>query len=206
MSQKVCDPATRVTKSLLGYGVIAGPIYVVVSLAQALTRKGFDPTRHAWSVLANGDLGWIQVANLVVTGLMVVAAAVGLHRAIGGWAPRPLAVYGASLVAAGIFKADPAPDFPVGAQATTTLHGTLHFVVGGIGFGCLVAACFVLARRFAAGGWATFSRVTGVLFLAGFLAIASGGTWAVVPFAAAVLLAWTWLTMMSLHHYRAEEN
>jgi len=25
-----CDPATRVTKSLLGYGVIAGPLYVSV--------------------------------------------------------------------------------------------------------------------------------------------------------------------------------
>lgn len=37
-----CDPATRITKSLLGYGVIAGPVYVLVSLAQALTRDGFD--------------------------------------------------------------------------------------------------------------------------------------------------------------------
>jgi hypothetical membrane protein len=204
MSQTVCDPATRVTKSLLGYGVIVGPVYVVVSLAQALTREGFDPTRHAWSVLANGDLGWIQVTNLVVTGLMVLAASVGLHRAIGGWAPRLLAVYGVSLVAAGIFKADPAPDFPVGVQATTTPHGTLHFVAGGIGFACLIAACFVVARRVRR--LATFSRVTGVLFLAGFLAIASGGTWAVLPFTAAVLLAWTWLSMLSLHHYRAEEN
>jgi hypothetical protein len=133
---------------------------------------------------------------------MVVAGAVGLHRAIGGWGPRLLAVYGVSLVAAGIFRADPAPDFPVGAQATTSVHGLLHFVAGGIGFACLIAACFVLARRYQP----TFSRVTGTVFLTGFLAISSGGTWAVLPFTAAVLLSWTWLSMMSVHHYRAEEN
>ena len=40
-----CDRESRITKSLLGYGVIAGPVYVVVSLAQALTRPGFDPAR-----------------------------------------------------------------------------------------------------------------------------------------------------------------
>jgi hypothetical protein len=45
-----CDPATRVTKSLLAYGVIVGPLYVGVSLAQALTRQGFDLTRHPWSL------------------------------------------------------------------------------------------------------------------------------------------------------------
>ena len=43
-----CDPATRVTKSLLGYGVIAGPLYVSVSLAQALTRGGSAPPIGVW--------------------------------------------------------------------------------------------------------------------------------------------------------------
>ena len=36
----------RTTRSLLGYGIIAGPVFVVVSLAQALTRDGFDLARH----------------------------------------------------------------------------------------------------------------------------------------------------------------
>src|SRR5687767_5465318 len=78
----ICTPAGRITKSLLGYGVIAGPLYVVVSLAQALTRDGFDLSRHAWSLLANGDLGWLQIANFVVAGAMTVAGAVGLRRAL----------------------------------------------------------------------------------------------------------------------------
>ncbi|MPZ00176.1 MAG: DUF998 domain-containing protein [Actinophytocola sp.] len=62
-SSAACDPRTRVTKSLLGYGVLAGVVYVVVATAQAVTRAGFDPARHAVSLLANGDLGWIQIAN-----------------------------------------------------------------------------------------------------------------------------------------------
>src|SRR6476646_11352837 len=81
-----CDDGwtpTHVTRSLLGWGVVAGPFYVVVSLAQALTRDGFDLTRHQWSLLENGDLGWVQVANFVLTGLMVTAYAVGQARALG---------------------------------------------------------------------------------------------------------------------------
>ncbi|WP_246632632.1 DUF998 domain-containing protein [Pseudonocardia nigra] len=150
-----CTPAGRITKSLLGYGVIAGPLYVGVSLAQALTRDGFDLTRHQWSLLANGDLGWIQITNFVLSGLMVVAAAVGMRRALGPgtggtWTPRLVAAFGLSLVAAGIFRADPALGFPAGTPdgppATVSAAGLVHFMAAGVGFTCLAIACFVLAR------------------------------------------------------------
>ena len=72
------DRHAAVTRSLLGYGVLAGPFYLVVGLAQALTRDGYDLARHDLSLLANGPWGWIQIANLVVTGLMTIAAAVGI--------------------------------------------------------------------------------------------------------------------------------
>jgi hypothetical membrane protein len=205
-STQVCDPATRVTKSLLGYGVIAGPFYVAVSLIQALTREGFDLTRHAWSTLANGGPGWIQVANFVLTGLMIVAGAIGLRRAGAGvWGPRLLTGYGLGTVGAGIFRADPQPGFPAGTgDVVVSWHGMVHFAVSGVGFLCFVAACFVLARRFVADdlrGWATFSRATGVLFLAGFAAVATGGSWAILVFTAVILLAWTWLSSISRHYY-----
>ena len=35
---RTCTPETSLTRSLLGYGVIAGPLYVTVSLVQALTQ------------------------------------------------------------------------------------------------------------------------------------------------------------------------
>jgi hypothetical protein len=208
-----CTPTARITKSLLGYGVIAGPIYVVVALAQALTRDGFDLSRHAWSLLANGDLGWIQIANFVVIGLMTVAAAVGLRRASAPgrgstWGPVLIAAYGVSLVGAGVFRADPAQGFPVGTPQTSTIswHGMLHFMVGGVGFLCLIVACFVLANRFVRDGQrrlAWFSRITAVVFLAGFAGIASGSHGpTTLAFVVAVLTVWAWLTTVSVHFYR----
>jgi hypothetical membrane protein len=206
-----CDRESRVTKSLLGYGVIAGPVYVVVSLAQALTRPGFDLTRHDWSVLSNGDFGWIQITNLVATGLMTVALAMGLRRAgTGRWAPRLIGTYGVCLVAAGFFRADPALGFPLGTPAdahTVSWHGMLHFLSGGVGFLCLIAACLIVGRRFAAEGergWAIYSRITGAVFLAAFAGIASGsrGALTTLPFIAAVVLACSWITALSVRHYR----
>jgi hypothetical membrane protein len=210
-----CTPADRVTKSLLGYGIVAGPCYVVVSLAQALTRHGFDLGRHEWSLLANGDNGWIQVANLIVTGLMVIAFAIGLRRALTSgtgarWAPRLVGVYGASLVAAGFFRADPALGFPVGTpegQGPVSWHGLLHFAAGGIGFSCIAVACWVMGRRFAAEGrrgWQLFSALTGVVFLAGFAMVASSGGNRVanLVFTATVILIWVWMAAVAADRYR----
>jgi Protein of unknown function (DUF998) len=210
-----CDPATNVTRSLLGYGVLAGPFYVVVSLTQALTRAGFDLTRHSWSLLGNGRLGWIQVTNLILTGLMVGAAAIGLRRALrpgvsAGWTGRLVLAYGLSLVAAGLLRADPSDGFPVGTPAgagPVSWHGIGHLAVGAIGFACLIAACFVVAHRFSRDGrrgWAVFSRVTGIVFLAGFVGIASGaGNVAVnLGFTAAIIVVWVWLAAVCVHFYR----
>ncbi len=206
---RTCDRETSVTRSLLGYGVIAGPVYVGVSLTEALTRDGFDLSRHAWSLLANGDLGWIHIANFVLAGAMTIAFAVGLRRAHGGgWAPRLLAVYGLSLLAAGAFRADPAGGFPRGVAAgEVSWHGLAHLASGGVGFTCLIAACFVLARRFARRGraaWAWSSRATGALFAAGFLAVASGAgaAWANLAFTGAVVLGWAWISALAVRTYR----
>jgi hypothetical membrane protein len=211
-----CGPGTRLTRSLLGYGVLAGPFYVAVVLGQAFTRPGFDLTRHDASLLSNGSLGWIQIANFIITGLMVIASAAGIRRALGSgrgatWSPRLLAVYGLALIAAGIFVADPMAGFPPGTPAgrpgTISLHAMLHIVAASIGFLCLVAACLVMARRFASQGrrgWSLFSAIVGVAFLAAFVGVASGsGSSAVVlAFWAALILAWTWLAALAVHLYR----
>ncbi|GAA2590729.1 hypothetical protein GCM10010399_21200 [Dactylosporangium fulvum] len=205
-----CTPAQRVTRSLLGYGAVAGPFYVAVTMAQAFTREGFDLTRHQWSLLANGTLGWIHITNLVLTGLMTIAFAAGLGRALPGttWAPRLVAVFGASLVTAGAFKADPAMGFPAGTPdgpRAVSWHGMLHLASGAVGFTCLAVACFLIARQLRhAPGWARFSRATGVLFLAGFTAVATGAgaVWANLAFTAGVLLVWAWLAAVSVKLYR----
>jgi hypothetical protein len=135
-SAGACEPDTRVTRSLLGHGVLAGPVYLVA-----------DP--------ANGF-------------------------------PRGT---------------------PPGPAAHLSWHGMGHLAAGGAGFACLVAACFVVARWFTGHGrpgWAVYSRVTGVAFLVGFGATASGSDSpaAVLAFWAAVTAALAWLSAVSVYAYR----
>jgi hypothetical protein len=202
------------TAALLAAGVVAGPCYVTVSLAQAVARPGFDLTRHPWSALANGDLGWIQVTNLVVTGVLVMVFALGLRRVLSEgrasrWVPSLIAVYGVSLVAAGIFRADSVAGFPVGTPATTTIswHGMVHLMAGALGFVCLTAACLLLARRLAptSRASATWTAGAGTVFLGAFVGIASGAgsRITIVIFVVAVLIMWTWFTSFALHLLRA---
>lgn len=58
-----CTVSGRVTRSLLGYGVLAGPLYIVVSLAQAVTRDGFDPVRQFTAAVVL-SWGWLSVTCL----------------------------------------------------------------------------------------------------------------------------------------------
>jgi hypothetical protein len=211
-----CDPGAAVTRSLLGYGPLAGALYLVSGLAQALTREGFDLTRHDLSLLANGPLGWIQIATLVLAGLMTVAAAAGVRRALRvgperTWAPALLTGYGLALVAAGVFVADPMDGFPVGTPAgppaAPSVAGLLHMAAGGIGFTCLVVAAVVLGRRFAQQsrrGSAAASWATAVVVLAGFAGVASGSTspLAVLGLWIGVVTGWAWLGAVCVHLYR----
>jgi hypothetical protein len=196
------------TRALLTAGIASGPIYVGVGLAEALLRPGFDLSRHSLSLLANGEFGWVHVAMMVASGLLTIAGSIGLRQAIGRTrATTLIAVYGVGLIAAGVMTADPAlgfpPGTPEGPPAVYTWHGIGHLVAGGIGFLALIAACFVMARRYHAqgeGGWAIYSAVTGVAFLAGFVGIASGNQSPAInlAFGAAVLLAWTWIGLVCL--------
>ena len=204
------------TRTLLTCGIVAGPLYIAVVVLQMLTREGFDIGRHPASLLSNGDLGWVQIANFLLTGALTIAAAVGIRRALrsrpgGTWGPRLLGLYGAGLIAAGTFVADPAFGFPAGTPdgppVTVTWHGLAHFVTAGVGFLGLIAACFVFARSFAAAGrrgWAAFSVATGAVYLVAFAGIASGQQIAAlnVAFGVAVVLAWAWLSALSVRLFR----
>ena len=146
---------------------------------------------------------------------MTIAAAAGVRRALGpgrlsAWGSGLLAAFGVGLVAAGMFRADPSDGFPPGTPegvGEVSWHGLVHFAVAGIGFACLVTACFVLAAWFARNGehgWAWFSRITGLVFAGSFLALSSGsgGAATILVFTAAVVLAWVWQTALSVKLYR----
>jgi hypothetical protein len=197
------------TSTLLACGAAAAPIYIVVGAAQVIARDGFDVTRHAISHLSNGDSGWIQVANFLLSGGLVLAGALGVRRRLhpgrgGTWGPILLAAWGIGLLGAGVFIADPAPGFPPGAQAPPAIStsGMLHFVFGALGFYAIMAACLVFARRFAAmrsRGWAAYSLFTGVAFFLSFAGVASGSTAAATMLLFYAAVAWTWIWHSMIH-------
>jgi hypothetical protein len=205
--------SAAVTRSLLGYGVIAGPCYLIVALGQALVRDGFDLTRHPLSLLANGPGGWVQTVNFVITGAMVVAAAVGIARAFGtratSWA---LGCFGAAMIAAAVFPADPVDGFPIGTPegmpTSITTTGLLHFVSGAFGFFSLAVSGFLAARalsRRGASRLAWYSAASGAAVAIGFFGGPVFGSAVAMVFAIwfSVLAGWTWLAILSIHLYRA---
>ena len=199
------------TRVLLACGLVAGPLFAIVGIAQMLTRPGFNILRHPLSVLSNGDLGWVQITNFEIAGLLYVGFAVGTWRLLhpgraGTWGPLLLGIFGLGMIGAGIFVLDPGLGFPPGtpqaAPQSLSWHGGLHLLTSSIAFASLIAACFVFARRFAGlqqTGWAGYSVATGVYFLVGILgSLLSGGQpLFLVNFGISVLLALTWATALA---------
>lgn len=202
------NTAAAVTRSLLGWGVVAGVFYLVVGVTLGLTRGGFDFSEHALSLLMLGDHGWMQRANIVLSGVMVLAAAVGFVRAMptatGG---SLVGTYGACLIASGIFAPDPMNGFPAGASEEASVSGLLHLAFGAIGFLALAVASFLVANWFASRGDRTAarsSRIAGVVVAAGFVAggALAAQTAGVVLLWIAVIAAWAWLAGASVATYR----
>jgi len=207
------DGAAAITRSLLGWGVVAGIFYLATGIILGLTRTGFDFGQHALSQLMLGDFGWAQALNLVLSGLMTLAAALGAARAMRGSRAATaagvlVAVFAVCLVASAIFPPDPMAGFPEGtASDQATLSGLLHLVFGAIGFVSLAAAAFVVATWSARRGqtrWALYSRASGIVVTLGFVAGAafSAGTLGVVFLWIAVVTGWAWLAVTSVALYR----
>ncbi|MGI8868093.1 MAG: DUF998 domain-containing protein [Mycobacteriales bacterium] len=203
------DRSRTSTGPLLLLAAAAGPLYVGVGALEALTRRGFSLAHHDLSLLSNGGLGWVHSTLLVVTGVLVIAGALGIGRAApdSAWGPRLLAVYGAGLVGAGLFRADPMNGFPPGAAAGrpahVSWHGNLHFLTGAIAFLALIAACVIFSWIFGRAGHrsrARWSLFTGIVFTAAFVGIATGSSAppVVIAFEAAVIISFAWLTWLAI--------
>jgi hypothetical protein len=192
---------------------VAGPLFLVVSLIQAMTRPGFDLTHNAASLLSLGKFGWIQDLNFAAAGALSLCGAIGVRRALNGsvgglWIPRLLGIVGVGLGAAAIFHPDPSDGFPPGtslhASAVSNWHGVIHMVCGSAAFLSLIVACFVFGRRFSRSGdrkWSTISRAAGILFA---LALAmSGGHDGPLILFVGVSIGWLTVTACILHAVRS---
>src|SRR5215510_13653505 len=128
---------TDTTKSLLVCGVVAGPLFTVAWIVEGATRVNYDPLRYPISALSLGNAGWMQIATFIITGLLTLAFAIGLRRALrpsgSVWGPALVGMAGIGLIGAGIFVTDPLNDYPPGTPLIPTgrtAHGILHDLFG----------------------------------------------------------------------------
>jgi len=207
------------TRLLIVCGAIGPLLFIIVLLIEGATRPGYSAWHNYGSSLSLGPGGWMQIANFLVCGLLMLCFAIGLRQVFrtgrgSVWGPILLGVFGVGLMVAGVFVTDPSLGYPPGTHTSgpQTLHGTIHGVNAIITFGSLAIACFVMARRFAGDpnwkGWALYSLVTGVLVVASFIAAAvvsaldeSGilpGSLTGLIQRIGIIAGWGWIALMAL--------
>jgi hypothetical protein len=206
--------STTSTRALLTAGAVAAPLWAGVSLAQVATRDGFDITRHPLSLLSTGSLGWLQITNFVVAGVLLLAGAGGLRRVMTGtpggrWAPRLVRTAGLGLIAAGFLVMDPADGFPAGTPqgvpASMSWHSVGHMVAGSVTFTALIAACYVFVRHFRSvgrAGRAAGAGVAGTALLLGDGWAMTGGTAGTVTLAVGAIAAMIFVSLVSAWYRR----
>ncbi len=148
---------------------------MVTILIDGATRPGYEPWRNFVSQLSTGERGWLQIANFIVCGTLVLAGSLGLRRTHG---PRVLTaiigVLGLSLIIAGIFVTDPGLGYPPGERVLPrpTLHDTIHQLVSlpaflALGTAPIAGALQIRSSR----SWAVYSVLSGIVSLASFAAM-----------------------------------
>jgi hypothetical membrane protein len=208
------QPASTLTlRLLLACGALGPLLFIVVFLLEGATRPNYSPWHHFVSSLSLGEGGWMQITNFLLCGALVLCFAIGLRRVLhpgkgSTWGPLLLGLFGLCLIGAGLFVTDPLLGYPPGSPSTLTLHGAIHMLLSLVVFAALIAACFVLARRFAGDpawrGWDTYSIVTGILVAVLFIAtdvVASSPN----PNAPAglvqrlcIIIGWVWIALVAL--------
>src|SRR3712207_1859972 len=138
-------------------GGMAGPVrfvgvLVVLTVVQydLMLEIGWQPLGDpagAWpSGLALGPYGWIQVLNFVVSGLLLMLLAVGLHVGMDGRGSRVgpglLLMAGAAMALMG-FETD-----PIFREGPRTLHGWIHDLAFALFILALLPSFFFLWQRF----------------------------------------------------------
>lgn len=212
-------PSSPVTSGLLWCGVISPLLFIPLFLTLGATRPGYSAWHHFVSELSLGRNGWMQIANFLVCGALMLCFALGLRQALRsgrGAALGPLlfGVFGLALLVAGVFLTDPDLGYPPGTigKGPQTLHGTIHGVAGLVVFTSLAVACFVMAWRFAGDPawkrWVLPSVFTGMVVLGCFIAsitvaaLDENGLFPDSPTGLlqriAIVCGWGWIMLLSL--------
>jgi hypothetical membrane protein len=131
--------------ALAAAGIVAPLIFTAAALVQSLLRADHSLVAHPISALGARPSGWVQDANFVLCGALLVAYAIGLHLGVhparlGVLGPALLVLGGVGVVLAGVFPAVDASRAFSEEQVRHTVASYMAFLGTGIGF-------IVLSRR-----------------------------------------------------------
>lgn len=127
--------------------MFAPVLFVAVFTIDGWLRPGYHPVSMFVSELSLGAGGWVQIANFLVTGALLVL----FGRGLAAWlrsgpaataGPVLLQVSGASLVVSAPFRTDPSAMFD-----QVSVHGTVHGIAGAVFFSLAPVTCLVFYRR-----------------------------------------------------------
>jgi hypothetical membrane protein len=166
----------RLRAPLAAWAGTVGPVlFFGVVAVEGLLRPGFRPLQHTISDLSRGPRGWIQDANFLVFGILLVIFARGITASIndsrasriGG---RLLLAIGLGALGCGLFRAEPWP------PSAMSPAGLLHLVSAMVlVFPVLPVAAGVMARAFVADArWRSLARMTSVTAVATALLLVGG--------------------------------
>ena len=198
---------------LLACGIVGPLLFILMFLVEGATRPDYSPLRHPVSSLSIGDLGWMQIANFIITGALLIAFALGVRRALPSatWRALLLGLVGVGLIGSGIFVTDPLNGYPPGTAlvpTARTTHGVLHDLFGIPVFLGLPITCVVfgrLFRRLGQRGWATYSILAGLAMFVVFIPARAGFSQrALAAFAGlfqhlSLIVGFTWIMLLAVH-------
>jgi hypothetical membrane protein len=218
-SNRSLEAQPRSSRLLLAAGAVGPLLFILAFLIEGATRPAYSAWHMAVSSLSDGPYGWTQGANFLVFGASMVCFAFGLKGALrtgkgATWGPILLGTFGLGVIGAGCFTTDPGLGYPPGAVtlATPSIHGALHGLFTLVGFASLIAACFVLTRRFnldpAWRGWSPYSILTasGVLVFFVLTSVAASSSDPNSPAGLlqriTILIGWAWVVLLAIQLLR----
>jgi hypothetical protein len=132
-------------------GVIGPALFVAVFMIEGWLRPGYQALSTFVSALSLGPRGWIQMANFIIFGGLILMFTRGVAEEFPTGKASRAGVILLTLLGVCYFLSGPFVMDPTGTPLSqATVHGTLHGIFGGIVFTLMPITCFVYLRRFRA--------------------------------------------------------
>ena len=204
-------------KFLLLCGAISGIIFSLSWMIQEAFKVRYNPMMIPISSLAIGELGWIQTATFLISGIALILFTYGLEKirkneGFSKWITIFLAIGSIGLIGAGCFTTDPMNGFPPGTPETiieTTLTGTLHQLFSVLLFIGLPIAMVFFSKHFLNAKnrkWLIYSISSAILFIIFMILIkaASFSSLELLPFYGLIqrimlIIGFLWIISLSYH-------